>query len=114
MLGPRSMKILQARDHLANGGDQSSAIVSLMWPCMEARKMVFAQPLYVRSNGGNIHGNPRRVAQTSLPPLFDAEAQIRNEHRQNDQQQGRIVEHGARQPNKFWAECPIGLIRKAR
>jgi hypothetical protein len=107
------MKIRQARDHLSNRADQSSPIKSLMWPVMERRKMILAQPLYLWGNGGNIEGGPRRMFQTSLPslsflslasqpscffrapPLLNAKAQIGYEHCQDDQPKSKKFEHGA-------------------
>jgi len=74
-----------------------------MRPGMVRSKMILAQPLYLRRNGGHIEGNPKGVLhsrQTSLqflffprqpsrffgsPPLFNPEAQIGDEKCQDDQ-----------------------------
>ena len=84
--------------------------------------MILAQPLYPRRDGGNIEGRPRRVSCASLSSLFvkarifraqpalDADAQVKDEHSQDDQPECRRIEHKAPRTNKCPAKNWVGLI----
>jgi hypothetical protein len=100
MLRSSASEIREAGDHPSRCSHQSGSVKRTTWS-RTRRKVILAQPLYLRRNRPNLESGSRKLFLAGTPPcLFCAQAkpnahtQISDEDRQDEQPECERIEHG--------------------